>query len=290
MSDDQTDSEPGPSTWIGKIREAFLEGVHDREDLVQVLRKAQRNKVIDSECLSIVEGALSVADMQVRDIMIPRSQVVTVSASADPQDILPIVIEAQHSRFPVIGDSLDEVLGILLAKDLLKLALDKVALERNGKKFDIKDVLRPATFIPESKRLNVLLKEFRENRNHMAIVIDEYGDLAGLCTIEDVLEQIVGEIEDEHDTDDEVFIKTMDGNHFTVKALTPIAEFNEFFDSDFPEEDFDTIGGLVLSQFGRIPQREESMKIGSFLFKVLNADNRQIRLLHVARGEPAPAE
>jgi magnesium and cobalt transporter len=285
MSDDQTDSDPGPSTWIGKIRDAFLEAVHDRDDLVQVLRKAQRNKVIDSECLSIVEGALSVADMQVRDIMIPRSQVVTVSASADPQDILPIVIEAQHSRFPVIGDNLDEVLGILLAKDLLKLAL-----ERGGKKFDIKDVLRPATFIPESKRLNVLLKEFRENRNHMAIVIDEYGDLAGLCTIEDVLEQIVGEIEDEHDTDDEVFIKSMDGNQFTVKALTPIAEFNEFFDSDFPEEDFDTIGGLVLSQFGRIPQREESMKIGSFLFKVLNADNRQIRLLHVARGEPAAAE
>ncbi len=285
MSDDQTDSDPGPSTWIGKIREVFTEGVHDREDLVQVLRKAQRNKVIDSECLSIVEGALSVADMQVRDIMIPRSQVVTVSASAEPQDILPIVIEAQHSRFPVIGENLDEVVGILLAKDLLKLAL-----ERGGKKFDIKDVLRPATFIPESKRLNVLLKEFRENRNHMAIVIDEYGDLAGLCTIEDVLEQIVGEIEDEHDTDDEVFIKTMDGNHFTVKALTPIAEFNEFFDSDFPEEDFDTIGGLVLSQFGRIPQREESMKIGSFLFKVLNADNRQIRLLHVARGEPAAAE
>jgi magnesium and cobalt transporter len=285
MSDDQTDSDPGPSTWIGKIREAFLEGVHDRDSLVQVLRKAQRNKVIDSECLSIVEGALSVADMQVRDIMIPRSQVVTVSANAEPQDILPIVIEAQHSRFPVIGESLDEVLGILLAKDLLQLAL-----ERNGKKFDIKDVLRPATFIPESKRLNVLLKEFRENRNHMAIVIDEYGDLAGLCTIEDVLEQIVGEIEDEHDTDDEVFIKTMDGNHFTVKALTPIAEFNEFFDSDFPEEDFDTIGGLVLSRFGRIPQREETMKIGSFLFKVLNADNRQIRLLHVARGEPAAAE
>jgi magnesium and cobalt transporter len=221
--------------------------------------------------------------MQVRDIMIPRSQVVTVSASADPQEFLPIIIEAQHSRFPVIGDNLDEVLGILLAKDLLPLALEP------QKKFDIKDLLRPAAFVPESKRLNVLLKEFRENRNHMAIVIDEYGDLAGLCTIEDVLEQIVGDIEDEHDTDDEVYIKTLDGNHFTVKALTPIAEFNEFFDCEFPEEDFDTIGGLVLSQFGRIPQREESMKIGSFLFKVLNADNRQIRLLHVTRGEPSAA-
>ena len=254
----------------------------DTEDLVQVLRKAQRNKVIDTECLSIIEGALSVADMQVRDIMIPRSQVVTVLASANPQDILPIVIEAQHSRFPVIGDSLDEVLGILLAKDLLKLALDS-----NNKKIDIKDLLRPAIFIPESKRLNVLLKEFRENRNHMAIVIDEYGDLAGLCTIEDVLEQIVGEIEDEHDTDDEIFIKTHDGNNFTVKALTPIADFNEFFATEFPEEDFDTIGGLVLSEFGRIPVREETVRINGFLFKVLNADNRQIRLLHASRGELA---
>ncbi len=283
MSDDQIDNDPGPSTWIGKIREAFTDSPHDTADLVQVLRKAQRNKVIDSECLSIIEGALSVADMQVRDIMIPRSQVVTVMASAAPQDILPIVIEAQHSRFPVIGDSLDEVLGILLAKDLLALALDRD--RDSNKKFDIKDVLRPATFIPESKRLNVLLKEFRENRNHMAIVIDEYGDLAGLCTIEDVLEQIVGDIEDEHDTDDEVFIKTLDGNHFTVKALTPIPEFNEFFDTEFPEEDFDTIGGLVLSQFGRIPQRDESMQIDGFLFKVLSADNRQIRLLHVTRDK-----
>jgi magnesium and cobalt transporter len=281
MNDDQNDNDPGPSTWIGKIREVFTDTVDDTNDLVLVLRKAQRNKVIDSECLSIIEGALSVADMQVRDIMIPRSQVVTVSASADPQEFLPIIIEAQHSRFPVIGDNLDEVLGILLAKDLLQLALEP------QKKFDIKDLLRPAAFVPESKRLNVLLKEFRENRNHMAIVIDEYGDLAGLCTIEDVLEQIVGDIEDEHDTDDEVYIKTLDGNHFTVKALTPIPEFNEFFDTEFPEEDFDTIGGLVLSQFGRIPQREESMQIGSFLFKVLNADNRQIRLLHVTRGEPA---
>ena len=284
MSDDQTDTDPAPISWIGKIREVFTDTVDDTEDLVGVLRKAQRHKVIDADCLSIIEGALSVSDMQVRDIMIPRSQVVTVLASADPQDILPVVIEAQHSRFPVIGDSLDEVLGILLAKDLLKLALERDM----NKKFDIKDVLRPATFVPESKRLNVLLKEFRENRNHMAIVIDEYGDLAGLCTIEDVLEQIVGEIEDEHDTDDEVFIKPLDGNHFTVKALTPIPDFNEFFDSDFTEEDFDTIGGLVLSQFGRIPQRDESVRFSGFVFKVLNADNRQIRLLHVSRSEHVP--
>lgn len=286
MTDENPGKNPGHSSWIGKLKEVFTESVETTGDLVQVLRKAQRHKVIDSEALSIIEGALQVSNMQVRDIMIPRSQVVTVSASAAPQDILPIVIEAQHSRFPVIGDSIDEVLGILLAKDLLPLALDQ-----QGRKFDIKDVLRPANFVPESKRLNVLLKEFRENRNHMAIVIDEYGDMAGLCTIEDVLEQIVGDIEDETDIDDEIFIKQLDTGHFTVKALTPIEDFNEFFASSFTEEDFDTIGGLVLSRFGRIPQRDESVHIGSFLFRVLNADNRQIRLLHVTReAQPQDAE
>ncbi|HWK55377.1 MAG TPA: transporter associated domain-containing protein, partial [Hyphomicrobiales bacterium] len=156
--------------------------------------------------------------------------------------------------------------------------------------FDIKDVLRPAIFVPESKRLNVLLKEFRETRNHMAVVIDEYGDLAGLCTIEDVLEQIVGDIEDEHDIDDEIFIRALDADNFTVKALTPIDEFNEFFESDFSEDEFDTIGGLVLSQFGRIPQREESIHIGPYVFRVLNADNRQIRLLHVSTAQANAAE
>src|SRR5690606_3983616 len=284
MSTEDSNNEPPQSSWIGKLREVFSDPVEDRQDLVKVLRRAQRDKIIDVESLSIMEGALQVNDMQVRDIMIPRTQVVTVSADAPLEEIIPVIIAAQHSRFPVIGENLDDVLGILLAKDLLPLALT-----RDFRSFNLKDVLRPAIFIPESKRLNVLLKEFRENRNHMAIVIDEYGDLAGLCTIEDVLEQIVGEIEDEHDTDDEVFIKTLDGNQFTVKALTPIPEFNEFFDTEFPEEDFDTIGGLVLSQFGRIPQRDESMKIGGFLFKVLNADNRQIRLLHVSRsGAAAP--
>ena len=252
----------------------------DREDLVEVLRRAQRDKIIDGEALSIIEGALQVADMQVRDIMIPRTQVVTVRAGDSPEEILPVVIAAQHSRFPVIGDNLDDVLGVMLAKDLLPLALD-----RDFRKFDIKDVIRPATFVPESKRLNVLLKQFRETRTHMAIVIDEYGDVAGLCTIEDVLEQIVGEIEDEHDIDDEVFIKPLDQHNFTVKALTPLDEFNEFFNTQFPEEEFDTIGGLLLSKFGRIPQREDHMRIGDLDFKVLNADNRQVRLLHVTLND-----
>lgn len=276
MSDENSDSESGQSSWIGKLREVFTDSVDDRADLVEILRRAQRDKIMDADALSIIEGALQVTDMQVRDIMIPRIQVVTVQASATPEEILPLVISAQHSRFPVIGENLDEVIGILLAKDLLPLAL-----ETQSRKFDIKDVMRPATFVPESKRLNVLLKEFRETRNHMAIVIDEYGDVSGLCTIEDVLEQIVGEIEDEHDTDDEVFIKVLDEHNFTVKALTPLDEFNEFFHTEYSEEDFDTIGGLVLSKFGRIPQREEKINIDNLNFRVLNADNRQVRLLHV---------
>ncbi|MES2606663.1 MAG: transporter associated domain-containing protein, partial [Pseudomonadota bacterium] len=263
-------------TLTERLRDIFTDNIADTEELIRVLRKAQRRKVLDNDALSIIEGALQVSDMQVRDIMVPRSQVVTVNAADSPQDILPVVIEAQHSRFPVIGESLDEVLGVLLAKDLLPLALDK-----EQRKFDIKDVMRPATYVPESKRLNVLLKEFRENRNHMAIVIDEYGDLAGLCTIEDVLEQIVGEIEDEHDIEEEAFIKQLDNNSFTVKALTSVEEFNEQIGASFSTEEFDTIGGVVLSKFGHIPQRDESVVIGKFTFRVLNADNRQIRLLHV---------
>ncbi|HTQ99410.1 MAG TPA: transporter associated domain-containing protein [Candidatus Acidoferrum sp.] len=281
MNDDSSSHSASSATHpslMARLRDLMTDNIADTEELIRVLRKAQRKKVLDNDALSIIEGALQVSDMQVRDIMVPRSQVVTVKASDSPQDILPVVIEAQHSRFPVIGDSLDEVLGILLAKDLLKLALN----DHDERKFDIKDVMRSATFVPESKRLNVLLKEFRENRNHMAIVIDEYGDLAGLCTIEDVLEQIVGEIEDEHDTEDEAFIKQLDESSFTVKALTTVEDFNQHFNTDFPTDEFDTIGGVVLSKFGRIPQRDDSIVIDRFTFKILNADNRQIRLLHVS--------
>jgi magnesium and cobalt transporter len=284
MSDDHPQDSTSPSL-MTRLRDVFTDNIVDNEELIRVLRKAQRNKVIDNDALSIIEGALQVADMQVRDIMVPRSQVVTVNASDSPQDILPVVIDAQHSRFPVIGDSIDEILGILLAKDLLPLALD-----REHRKFDIKDVMRPATYVPESKRLNVLLKEFRENRNHMAIVIDEYGDLAGLCTIEDVLEQIVGDIADEHDVEAETFIKQLDEDNHTVKALTPVEDFNQHFGSDFSTDDFDTIGGVVLSKFGRIPQRDESINLGNYRFKVLSADNRQIRLLHVSTNTADSAQ
>ncbi|MFZ8928317.1 MAG: CBS domain-containing protein [Gammaproteobacteria bacterium] len=275
MSEDQSSSDSGKSSWIGKLTNLFSDSVEDTKELVDFLRKAEKNQVIDADGLSIIEGALQVTNMQVREIMIPRSQVATIDITDSPEDIIPKVIEAGHSRFPVIGESKDDVVGILLAKDLLPL------ITNSESRFNLKDVLRKPIFVPESKRLNVLLKEFRENRNHMAIVIDEYGGLGGVITIEDVLEQIVGEIEDEFDVDEEDYIKAYDRESYTVKALTPIEEFNAFFHSNLPDSEFDTIGGLVLDQFRHIPARDETVGIGPYLFKVLNADSRQIRLLLV---------
>jgi magnesium and cobalt transporter len=276
MSDDQSSSDSGNSSWIGKLTNMFTDQVDDTKSLVTFLRKAEQNQVIDADGLSIIEGALQVTDMQVREIMIPRSQVATIDITDSPDEIIPKVIQAGHSRFPVIGESKDDVVGILLAKDLLELVLIS-----DQRKFNLKDVLRPAIYVPESKRLNILLKEFRENRNHMAIVIDEYGGLGGVVTIEDVLEQIVGEIEDEYDVDEEDYIKVYDKDSYTIKALTPIEDFNTFFHSNLPDDEFDTIGGLVVNQFRHIPQRDESVGIGPYMFKVLSADNRQIRLLLV---------
>ncbi len=275
MNEDQSSSDSGKSSWIGKLTNLFSDSVEDTKELVDFLRKAEKNQVIDADGLSIIEGALQVNNMQVREIMIPRSQVATIDITDSPEDIIPKVIEAGHSRFPVIGESKDDVVGILLAKDLLPL------ITNSESRFNLKDVLRKPIFVPESKRLNVLLKEFRENRNHMAIVIDEYGGLGGVITIEDVLEQIVGEIEDEFDVDEEDYIKAYDRESYTVKALTPIEEFNAFFHSNLPDSEFDTIGGLVLDQFRHIPARDETVGIGPYLFKVLNADSRQIRLLLV---------
>jgi magnesium and cobalt transporter len=275
MSEDQPGSDSGSGSWIGKLTNLFTESVDDTKSLVNILRQAEQNQIIDADGLSIIEGALQVNDMQVREIMIPRSQVATIDITDSPRDIIPKVIEAGHSRFPVIGESKDDVVGILLAKDLLPLVLDSES------RFNLKDVLRPAIFVPESKRLNVLLKEFRENKNHMAIVIDEYGGMGGVVTIEDVLEQIVGEIEDEYDIDEEDQIKKVDKDSYTVKALTPIEDFNAFFHSNLPDDEYDTIGGLVLDQFRHIPERDETVGIGPYVFKVLNADSRQIRLLLV---------
>ncbi|MGB6976712.1 MAG: transporter associated domain-containing protein, partial [Gammaproteobacteria bacterium] len=248
----------------------------DREELVELLRDAAKRKVLNTEALAMMEGALQVAEMQVREIMIPRAQMVVVAQHDSPKELLPIIIESQHSRFPVIGENRDEVVGILLAKDLLRFNF------AGQEKFDMSQILRPAVFIPESKRLNVLLREFRLTRNHMAIVVDEYGGVAGVVTIEDVLEQIVGEIEDEFDiSEEESNIKRLSDSQYTVKALTPIQDFNEYFQAQFSDEAADTIGGLVLHKFGHLPKRGEITTIEGFEFKVLHADNRRVRLLRV---------
>ena len=276
MSDDQSRIDPRPRSWIDKITQVFSDEPTDTKSLLELLRNAEQDQVLDADALSIIEGALQVSSMQVRDIMIPRSQVVTVPAKLPANKIIELVTEASHSRFPVIGENVDNVMGILLAKDLLPLNLHD-----NTEKFNIKDIVRPATFVPESKRLNVLLREFRATRQHMAIVIDEYGSVCGAVTIEDVLEQIVGEIEDEYDVDDESYIKKFDNENYIVKALTPVDEFNTYFKTDFGDQEFTTIGRLVLQQFSHIPERGETINIGPFLITVLNADSRQIKLLKV---------
>jgi magnesium and cobalt transporter len=262
----------------------FLEP-QDQEQLLELVRSASERRILDSEALSIVEGALNVADMQARDIMIPRSQVAMVSRGASAEETLKLVTETAHSRFPVIDDDRDDVIGIVLAKDLLAAIVSSGELD-----FDLKEILRPAVFIPESKRLNVLLREFRARRNHMAIVVDEYGGVAGMVTIENVLEQIVGEIEDEHDIDDDAVILERDDGSFTIKALTPVEDFNEYFDVDWSDEDFDTVGGYVINQFGQMPERGDEVSVDGFLFKVVRADTRRVHLLKmtVLNDEPAP--
>ncbi|MBU2874831.1 HlyC/CorC family transporter [Marinobacter salexigens] len=282
MSDDQSSRSQGSNkSWLERISHAFSSGPESAEDVLEVLRSAETEGIIDADAMSIIEGAMQVVDMRVDEIMIPRSQMVTVRASQDPKEYLGEIIRSAHSRFPVIGDSQDDVIGVLLAKDLLPLALDD-----DMDWSHVRELLRPPTFVPESKRLNQLLKQFKENRNHMAIVVDEYGGTAGLVTIEDVLEQIVGEIEDEHDFDEETHIKARgDGSH-TVKAVTPVDDFNEFFNTGFDEEEFDTIGGVVLKEFGHLPRRGETVEFGGLRFTIANADNRVIRLVQVTRSEP----
>ncbi|MBU0901813.1 MAG: HlyC/CorC family transporter [Gammaproteobacteria bacterium] len=274
MSEDRSSNEQ--KSWFNRLTQAFAHEPKNRKELLEVLREAHQNKLLDSEALAIVEGAIQVADLQVRDIMVPRSQMMSIKANQTPKEFLPSIIEAAHSRYPVVGESLDDVVGILLAKDLLPLILSG-----EQPNFNIKDLLRPATFVPESKRLNVLLREFRANHNHMAVVIDEYGGVAGLVTIEDVLEQIVGDIEDEHDVEEDSYVKPLPSGDFLVKALTPIDSFNETFDTEFSDDEFDTVGGLVMSAFGHLPKRNEVTEIGEFRFRVLNADSRRIHLLRL---------
>jgi magnesium and cobalt transporter len=275
MSEDRSSNEQ--KSWFNRLTQAFAHEPKNRQELLEVLREAHQNKLLDSEALAIVEGAIQVADLQVRDIMVPRSQMISIKVGQTPREFLPSIIDAAHSRYPVIGESLDDVIGILLAKDLLPLILSG-----EQPNFNIKDLLRPATFVPESKRLNVLLREFRANHNHMAVVIDEYGGVAGLVTIEDVLEQIVGDIEDEHDVEEDSYVKPLPSGDFLIKALTPIDSFNEAFDTEFSDDEFDTVGGLVMSAFGHLPKRNEVTEIGNFRFRVLNADSRRVHLLRLS--------
>ena len=288
MSEDRSgssDKENKPQkSWLERLGQALQGDLKDLDQLLEVLHEAHRNQVIDIDALAMIEGVLQVADMQVRDIMIPRSQMTVIERYAEPSEILRTVIESAHSRFPAVGDNKDDMIGILLAKDLLP-----YFLEGDKPRLNIRDILRPAVIIPESKRLNVLLKEFRANRNHMAIVVDEYGGVAGLVTIEDVLEQIVGEIEDEHDFEEDTFILPHQNQTATVKGITPIEDFNSHFATNYSDEEFDTIGGLVINQLGHLPKRGEIIELGNLQFRVLRATNRQVHLLEVRQLE-APAE
>ena len=280
MSEDPSSSHTSErqqeKSWLDKLISAFSTEPKSRDELLNIIKDAAANQVLDQEAYSIIEGALEVADQQVREIMIPRSHMVVVKVDESPEEFLTKIITSGHSRFPVIGDSIDDVKGILLAKDLLPLIL-------GGKdEFKLEDIIRPATIIPESKRLNILLREFRENRYHMALVIDEYGGISGLVTIEDILEEIVGEIEDE--TDDEnndAFIRKVSDQDYIIKALTPIEDFNEHFKAALSEDEFDTIGGILMHAFGHLPQRNEITEITGFEFRVLYADSRQIHLLRM---------
>jgi len=268
--------------WLERLFPGVVGAPKDRSELIALLKQAKERALFDTEALAMMEGVLQVSDLQVRDIMIPRAQMVVVERDAELSHVLPAVVESAHSRFPVIDDDRAEVVGILLAKDLLQYCgLD-------SPRFKMRDIVRSAVFVPESKRLNVLLREFRASRNHMAIVIDEYGSAAGLVTIEDVLEQIVGEIEDEYDFDEGAFILRRGANNYTVKAHTTLEDFNEHFDCDFDDTQYDTLGGLTLHAFGHLPSRGESVEVEGFRFTVVRADSRRVRLLNVERiGVPS---
>ncbi len=276
-----TERKPGRKKWLRRL---IKEEPGDRAELIELLRAVARRGVLGADALAMIEGVLGVADLQVRDIMVPRSQMVVLERDSAPGQLLPVIIESGHSRFPVIGDDRDQVVGILLAKDLLR-----YFAEGATGSFDIREVLRPAAFVPESKRLNVLLKEFRVSRNHMAIVVDEYGGVSGLVTIEDVVEEIVGEIADEYDIDEDQTIRRESDRQFAVLALTRIQEFNDYFSTHFSVGEYDTIGGLVMHQFGRLPKRGESVTMEGYEFKVLRADRRRIDQLRVTSPAPVPA-
>jgi magnesium and cobalt transporter len=274
-SDDKIKIKKNRRSWLTRVHQAFKQGPRNRKQLIELLHYAQQRNLLNAQALKMLEGVLQIADIHVRDIMVPHAKITVISEKAHLAELLPLVIESGHSRFPVINDE-RRVIGLLLAKDLLK--YNPLAHQTS---FDIRDILRPVVFIPESKRLDSLLEEFQHKHYHMAIVVDEYGAVSGLVTIEDVLEEIVGEIEDEYDANDEVFIQEQNPNQFIVKAMMPIEDFNDFFNSHLATDQFDTIGGVIANRFGYLPKRGASITIHPFRFKVLRADNRLIRLLQV---------
>ena len=275
---DERAPESEERSWLDRLTHFISGEPQNKSDLEGVLSLAEEHEIIDEDARKIMEGALSVSDMQVRDIMIPRAQMVVIDSDQPLQEALPKILQSGHSRYPVIGEGIDDVISILLAKDLLPL----IQADRDVP--SISNLMRPVTAVPESKRLNVLLREFRQNRNHMAIVIDEYGGIAGLITIEDVLEEIVGEIEDETDVDEGQLIRPINDNSFLIEALTPIEDFNEYFGTGFSDEEFDTIGGLVINAFGQLPTRNQTIRLDQFEFKVIHADERRLTRLRVTRG------
>jgi magnesium and cobalt transporter len=284
MSDDEPSSDKRSiasrvSSYLKKGSHLFSKIPKNRDGLLSCLRKSAEKEIIDANSLAMIEGVLQISEIRVREIMMPRSQMIVVEKDMSLPEILSVVLKTVHSRFPVIGDSKDEVLGILLAKDLLPYGFPDV---QPTEVFNLQTILRPVSFIPESKRLDVLLQEFRTSRNHMAVVVDEYGGITGLLTIEDVLEQIVGNIEDEYDTEDDKLIRKYGDSGFMVRALTPVEVFNEHFKTNFDDSAVDTIGGIVMRAFGHLPRKGEVIILGDHEFKILRADRRRIYLLQVA--------
>ncbi len=276
ISDDKLKKKKNRQPWLTRVNQVLLRGPRNREQLIQILRVAKQRRLLDAQALKMIEGVLQISDRHVRDIMVPRARMTVIPNLATLPELLPIVTESGHSRFPVIGNNNKEVIGLLLAKDLLKFNPSA-----SPDSFNISTIIRPPVFIPESKRLDSLLEEFQHKHYHMAIVVDEYGTVSGLITIEDVLEEIVGEIEDEYDDSEEIFVQEQNPHQFIVKALMPIEDFNSYFKAEFTTEQFDTIGGFIANRFGYLPKRGVIITLFPFQFKILRADNRQIRLLQV---------
>ena len=274
---------PGSAGWWRRLTQRMARSPQSREDLMGLLQAAREDNLLDSDAADMIRGVFETSQLQVRDIMVPRAQMIVLEQIWPLDRLLREVVEAGHSRFPVIGDSKDEVVGILLAKDLIKFAANVPGFESGT--YDLRRLLRPAVFVPESKRVNVLLKDFRKGHNHMAIVADEYGGVAGLVTIEDVLEQIVGQIDDEFDESESAHILKQDDRHYLVNGLTPVGEFNAYFGAEFSDEEFDTVAGLVMHGFGHMPRRGESLRIDRFQFNVQRADSRRVHLLQVALSQ-----